>query len=123
MTFLKVAAVGAFVLITTVASSAQQKFPLRSGEWEFSTPNLMNNGAPMVMPFCLNDELWTKALNKNPSCTFQNFNLTSSGGSYNLECPMKSMQMKGRVTLIFDGMTHMTSKGSFDMTANGQTTH
>jgi hypothetical protein len=73
MTFLKIAAVGAFALMTTAASSAQQKFPLRSGEWESTTPDPMNNHAPpMVMPFCLNDELWTKALNKNPSCTFQN---------------------------------------------------
>jgi hypothetical protein len=25
--------------------------------------------------------------------------------------------------MTFDGMTHMTSKASFDMTANGQTNH
>ncbi len=123
MSFLKTAAVSAFVLIAAV-SSAQQKFPLRSGEWEFTSPNPMNNqDPPIVMPFCLNDELWTKALNKSPSCTFQNLNITSSGGSYNLDCPMKTMQMKGRVTLIFDGMTHMTSKATFDVTANGQTNH
>ena len=65
MTFSKWAAVGAITLMTTGFCSAQQKFPLRAGEWEMST-SAGPGQAPMVMPFCLNDELWVKALNKSP---------------------------------------------------------
>jgi Protein of unknown function (DUF3617) len=122
MTFSKWAAVGAIAIMATAVASAQQKFPLRSGEWESST-SVGPGQAPFVMPFCLNDELWTKALNKNPSCSIQNLTVSSGGGSYNLDCPMKSFQMKGTVTLTFDGMTHMVSKASFDTTSKGQTTH
>jgi hypothetical protein len=123
MTSLKLAIVAAFALIATNAALAQQKFPLRSGEWEASTPDPTGpNKPPIVMLYCLNDELWTKALN-NPSCQLQQLNITSSGGSYNLDCTMKSFQMKGSVKLSFDGMTHLISKGSFDTTSNGKTTH
>ena len=122
MTLLKLAALGAFALISTTAS-AQQKFPLRSGEWEATIPDPTGpNKAPIVMLYCLNDELWTKALS-NPSCQLQQFNLTSSGASYNLDCTMRSIQMKGSVKVSFDGMTHLISTGSFDTIANGKTTH
>jgi len=123
MTFSKWAAVGAIALIATAVSSAQQKFPLRPGEWESST-SVGPDQAPFVMPFCLNDELWIKALNKNPSCSIQSFNVTGSGASYNLDCPMKSFHMQGKVNLSFDGATHMVSKASLDTTtANGKTSH
>lgn len=122
MTFSKWAAVGAITLMTTGFCSAQQKFPLRAGEWEMST-SAGPGQAPMVMPFCLNDELWVKALNKSPYCSIQNFSVSGNGASYSLDCSMKSVQMRGKVSLSFDGTTHMASKGSIETTANGQTTH
>ena len=33
---------------------------------------------------------------------------------------MKSVQMRGKVSLSFDGTTHMASKGSIETTANGR---
>jgi len=124
MTFPKSALLGVVVLLAAPACSAQQKFPLRSGEWTATTPDPTGpNKTPYVMLFCLNDEMWTKALTQNPSCTISQFNITSGGGSYSLDCPAKSFQMKGSVKLTFDGMTHMISNGSFDSTVNGKTTH
>lgn len=112
-----------FVALTAV-SSAQSKFPLRSGEWTSTTPDPTRpGGQPMTMLFCMNDETWTKALNGNPSCSMQQFNLTSSGASYSVSCPGKAFQMTGSFKVAFDGMTHMTSSGSIDMTVNGKTSH
>ena len=123
MTFLKSAALAIIVLMATAVSSAQQKFPLHSGEWTATTPDPTPDKPPFVMLFCLNDELWTKALNANPSCQIQQLNITPMGGSYSLNCPMKAFQMTGKVKLTFDGMTHMTANASFDTTVNGKTTH
>jgi hypothetical protein len=124
MALLKTAALGAIIMMTTAVSSAQQHFPLRSGEWAATVPDPTGpNKAPFVILYCLNDELWTKALTQNPSCSISQFNVTSSGGSYFLSCPMKAFQMKGSVKLTFDGMTHMIANASLDMTTNGKTTH
>jgi Protein of unknown function (DUF3617) len=95
---------------------AQQKFPLRPGEWTLTTPGL----DPML--FCLNDEMWQKALTQNPVCTIQELKVTSGGITYSMNCPAKSFQMKGTVTMTFDGMEHMIGKALIDMTVNGKTT-
>lgn len=123
MTSLKWTALCLIALMATTASSAQQKFPLRSGEWEATTSSSLPNQAPMVLPYCLNDELWTKALTQNPSCSITQFSVSLTGTSYFMDCPMKSFQMKGKVVMTFDGMSHMTAKGSFDMTLKGKVTH
>jgi hypothetical protein len=123
MTFVKLAVLGVFALMATAVCSAQQKFPLRSGEWTSTTPDPTGTGTPFVMLFCLNDDLWVKAFVHNPSCSLKNLNITSSGGSYDMDCPGKAFQMKGTIKMTFDGMTHMTATASLDMTANGKTTH
>jgi hypothetical protein len=77
----------------------------------------------MVIPYCLNDELWTKALTQNPACSIQRLSVTSTGARYFIDCPMKGFQMKGPVDIKFDGTTHMVGKGSFDMVINGKASH
>ena len=123
MTFLKSAVLAVIVLMATAVSSAQQKFPLRSGEWTATTPNPMHSGGPpMTMLLCMNDEAWTKALS-NRTCSLQDLNITSSGGSYSMACGTGSFQMKGSFKLTFDGMTHFVSSGFIDSTMNGKTSH
>jgi hypothetical protein len=122
MTYLKLAALCLIAFMTAAACLAQQKFPLRSGEWTASIPDAAHpGGPPMTMLYCMNDETWTKALNHNPSCSISQLNLTSSGGSYSVSCAGNGMQMKGDFKMTFDGMTHMTTSGSMDITYNGQT--
>ncbi len=123
MTSFKWTALCLIALVATAISSAQQKFPLRAGEWETTTPSSIPNQSPTVLRYCLNDELWTKALTKMTSCSVTQLNVSLIGASYILDCPMKTVQMKGKVVMSFDGMSHMTAKGSFDMTVNGKVTH
>jgi len=111
------------VLIATSLCSAQQKFPLRPGEWETTLPAVNAQDTPLIVYYCLNDELWLKAFTQMPSCTIQNFNMTSKGATYTLDCDMKMYRMNGKVVMTFDGMEHMTASGSIDMTMNGKTTH
>jgi hypothetical protein len=123
MTFPKLASLALIVLAATGVSSAQQKFPLHSGEWTATTADPTHpGGQPLTMPYCLNDETWTKSF-VNPTCKIQNFSSTLSGATMSVDCEGKAIQMKGHVDLSFDGMTHMTAKGSMDSTANGKTTH
>jgi hypothetical protein len=121
MTLLKAAPLGGLILAATAIASAQQNFPLRSGEWESTTSSGIPNQSPVVLPYCLNDELWTKALTQNPTCAVQRLTVSLTGISYNVDCSSKAFQMKGRVDMSFDGMTHMVGKGSFEMTMNGKT--
>jgi hypothetical protein len=123
MTSLKWTALCLIALMATAVSSAQQKFPLRAGEWETSTSVAGSSDKPTELLYCLNDELWTKALTQNPSCSVTQLSVTLVGASYSMDCPMKAFQMKGKVAMSFDGMSHMTAKGSFDMTVNGKVTH
>jgi hypothetical protein len=67
--------------------------------------------------------MWTKGLSENPGCTVQNLSVTATGASYNVDCPLRTFQMKGTVDFFFDGMTHMAGKGSLDLNFNGKTTH
>jgi hypothetical protein len=123
MAFFKGTAVFLIALMAVAVCSAQ-KFPERSGEWTASMPDPMHaGGPPMTMLFCLNDELWTKALTQNPSCTISQVNITASGGSYALDCPMKAIQMKGIVKMTFAGTTHIVSNAALDSTINGKTSH
>jgi Protein of unknown function (DUF3617) len=123
MTFQRLTALGAILFMATAVSSAQQKFPMRSGEWKSSTPSTIANQPPTVLLYCLNDELWAKALTQNPSCSITQLDVSLIGASYNMNCSMKTFQMKGKVNMSFDGTTHMISKGSFDLTMNGKITH
>src|SRR5271157_3220747 len=121
MTFLKWAALGVIVLMALAVSPAQQKFPLMPGEWEATTPSASPSDKPLVLLYCLNDELWTKALTQNPACSIQQLKVSLTGASYYLDCQMKTFEMKGTVTLIFDGMRHMVANGSVDVILNGKT--
>jgi len=122
MTFPKFATVALFALLTTAAASAQQHFPLRSGEWTSTTSQTSQvTGKPITMLMCMNDETFTKALSGNPTCSLKNFILTPVGGSYSLACSGKNMQMTGDFKIVFDGMTHMTSSGSMTISFNGKT--
>jgi hypothetical protein len=123
MTFLKWAVPGGIVLMATAVSSAQQKFPLRSGEWVATTSVAGSNDKPTDLLYCLNDEMWTKALTQNPSCSITQLAVSLVGASYAMDCQMKVFQIKGKVNIVFDGMTHMIGKGSIDMTLNGKVPH
>ena len=124
MTFQKWSSIFLLALMAAAVASAQQKFPLRSGEWTLSTSDPMGAaGQSAGVLFCLNDELWTKALTQNPSCTISQLTLNAGGGSYLLDCPMKSLQMKGNVKLTFDGTTHMIGNAALEVTIKGKTTH
>jgi hypothetical protein len=118
MGIFKWTAVTMIALIAAASCSAQHKFPLRPGEWVMTSPD----AGSTTFLFCLNDEMWEKALTQNPVCTIQQFSVTASGASYYMNCPAKSFQMKGPVTLTFDGLQHMTGKAVLDMTVNGKTT-
>lgn len=122
MAILKWTAFAAIALMGAAAASAQQKFPLRSGEWAVTTSVAGSDDAPTPLLYCFNDEIWQKALTQDPLCSVQQFNLTSSGASYALSCSSKFFQMAGHVILTFDGMEHMTAKGKIDMTMSGKTT-
>jgi hypothetical protein len=123
MTLPKWVALGACACLATAVSSAQQSFPLRSGEWEARISSVGSKDAPMVLRLCLNDELWQKALAQNPSCSVQQLTFSSRGATYSMDCPMAAFQMKGKVDVSFDGKEHMTARSSMDMTFNGSDTH
>ncbi len=123
MTFPKLAAVGAIALMATAVSSAQQKFPMQSGEWAVTLTVAAPNGKPAVLLYCLNDETWDKALIHNPACSTQKLSITSSGASYVMDCQHGSVETKGSVSIAFDGKQHMVTKDSIDTITNGQTAH
>ena len=122
MTFLKYVTLGVMAVVAIQACSAQSKFPLRSGEWQAQMSVPGSSGSSMTMLYCLNDALWQKALTQDPLCSIQQLAITSSGGSYSMDCEMKSFQMKAKVDLVFDGLEHMTAKGQVDITMGGKTT-
>jgi len=95
----------------------QQKFPLRQGEWEISIPL---GGSPVVLQVCLNDELWTKALTQNPSCSIQDLTVTASAVTYSVDCPSPTVEMKGKVQMTFDGKEHMVAKSNVQISRGGQ---
>jgi hypothetical protein len=123
MTFLKCAAVCLIALMATTVLSAQQNFPLRSGEWDATVPNPEASKPPMHLLYCLNNETWDRALVHNPTCSIQQLSISLTGLSYSMDCPTKSFQLKGKVNVSFDGLTHMISKTSIDTIVNGKTTH
>jgi hypothetical protein len=109
------------VLLTGAVCTGQQGFPLKQGDWEGST-SMPGMTAPMVMHFCMTDAEWIRGLTQNPSCKINEFNVSSKGASYAMDCDMKSAKMKGTVELKFDGMEHMTGTASMTMTMNGKST-
>jgi len=121
MTYFKWAFLGLIVLMATAESSAQQamvppaqqKFPLTPGEWIVTAPGTAQGQPPVVLTYCMNDETWSKIIERNHSCTITNYAATSDGASYKMSCTMNNFQMKGKVSLVFDGMTHMVGQGSF----------
>jgi hypothetical protein len=99
---------------------AQQKFPLHAGEWEIST-SFTGSTKPIVLRVCLNDELWTKALTQTNTCSVQNLSVSAKGLSYEMDCPSKTFDMKGKVDLTFEGKDHMSGRAAVDTTMNGST--
>ncbi len=123
MNLFKWAALGVLSLTAFASASAQQKFPMRAGEWTATMADPTPNQPPVVLLYCLNDEMWTKALTQDPTCSVSQLSVTLAGASYNLSCPGKTFQMTGRVNMTFDGKTHIVAKASLDMTLSGKTTH
>ena len=122
--FFKFTFLGVIVLLATTVSSAQQKFPLTPGEWTLTGPNTAQGQPPVVLTYCLNDATWAKTLERNHSCNLTNYAATYTGITYNMSCSMNNFQMKGRVSIVFDGMTHMVGQGSFTMDSlKGGVTH
>jgi hypothetical protein len=116
----KVAAGAAIVAIACPCCAQQQKFPLTPGEWEVAT-TMVGGKEPIVLRVCLNDDLWTKALAPNPKCSIDDLNVTEKGVSYVADCPGSNYELKSTVEITFDGKSHMTAKGTTDLTSNGQT--
>ncbi len=75
----------------------------------------------MTLLFCFTDETWRKALTQNPICKVEQLSVTSTGMHYFVDCEGKTFQMKGPAEMIFDGMEHMTGKGTFTGVAGGKT--
>jgi hypothetical protein len=118
MTYFKWAFLGLIVLMATAISSAQQttaspvqqKFPLTPGEWIVTAPSTGQGQPPVVLSYCINDATWAKTIGRNHSCTITNYSTSSTGLSYNMSCTMNNFQMKGKVSMVFDGMTHMVGQ-------------
>ena len=108
----------AAALAIVAVSHAQEKFPLRSGEW---ARNLRLAGAPSgrQLLYCMNDQLWTKALTQSPNCTIQTLSSTPAGITLSVDCRNPARQIKGKVNLTYDGQEHMSEKSSFQVTTNG----
>ena len=124
ITSFKWAFLGVIVLLAATASSAQQKFPLTPGEWIVTGLGTAQGQPPVVLTYCMNDETWSKIIERNHSCTITNYAATSDGASYKMSCTMNNFQMKGKVSLVFDGMTHMVGQGSFTIDSfKGGVTH
>ena len=112
----------AFVPILFAAgafSQTEQKFPLHAGEWDVST-TFAGAKEPLTLHICLNDDLWTKALTQNPKCSIQGLTVTRKGVTYQMDCPMSTSELKGKVELAFDGKEHMSGKASIDTIADGK---
>ena len=121
--FLEWMILGAIVCMAADVSSAQQKFPMQSGEWTATLSVIAPNGKPSVLLYCLTDETWDRALIHNPSCTTENLTITSSGESFVVNCQNVAVESKATVSIAFDGRQHMVTKDSVDTTANGRTTN
>jgi hypothetical protein len=120
--FTRVWRVAAGVLVFLAAGVAQQGFPGRPGDWEY-TGKTDALPEPIVQHFCLTNETWAKALTQVPdSCKIQDLSVTSKGVHYTLECDMKTVQIKGPTDITFDGLEHMTAKSTVTTTAGGKTT-
>ncbi len=121
MRFLRFVSVSAIALAAVQTVSAQNKFPLRPGEWEAKMSVPGDQGPPVTTLFCLNDALWEKALTQNPICTIRQLSITAGGAHYTMDCETTAFQMKANVDLVFDGMEHMTANGKVDITMSGKT--
>jgi hypothetical protein len=109
----------AMFVITGVCNA--QGFPLKPGDWEL-TSKVPGTAEPFVTRFCLNNETWQKALTQDPACKVQNFSQNSKGATYVMDCSANTVQIKGSVEILFDGMEHMVAKASISMTTGGKTT-
>ena len=105
-------------------SQAQQKFPERAGEWEMkmNLPGPAESAQSMTTLFCLNDELWEKALKQNPSCKLQILSSTSKGTSYTFDCSSATYQITGKADLTYDGAEHIVGKATVQTTRSGKAT-
>ena len=66
---------------------------------------------------CLNDRTWLDT--SSGTCAIDRLSVTAEGARYSVACAAKNLRAKGAVELRFDGMEHMTGKGSLEMTMNG----
>jgi len=112
----------AAVLALAATGMAQQRFPGRPGDWEFTSKS-EGLPEPVVLRMCLTDETWSKALTQNnSSCKIQQVSATSTNLHWKLDCEMRSGgKGGGDVELTFDGPEHMTGKSAITMTVRGQT--
>jgi hypothetical protein len=111
----------ALILLPAAAGWAQQKFPLKHGEWTMTTPDPTDPSHPFVMNFCMNDEAWSRALSTKNTCTVANVNMTGSGLTYEVTCSSPRISMTGKGEWTFDGMEHIAAKSTMTMTMNGNT--
>src|SRR5271163_2015904 len=102
VTLLKCVALCTIACMAIAVSSAQQKFPMQSGEWSATLSAGATNGTPTVLLYCLTDETWDKALIHNPSCSTQNLSITSSGASFVVNCQHGTVASKATVSIAFD---------------------
>jgi Protein of unknown function (DUF3617) len=114
-------AVLSFAFFFAAAGSAQQKFPLKPGEWTMSTPDPTDPSHPVELNLCLTDATWASALSKSASCVVSNLKTTASGLSYSFACTGKQMQISGSGTWTYDGMEHIIAKATSTMTMGGKT--
>lgn len=114
-------AAGVLAFVAAGVGVAQQGFPERPGDWEY-TGKSDALPEPIVQHFCLTNETWAKALTQVPVCKIQDLAVTSKNIHYTLDCDLKTAQMKGRTDITFDGMEHMTGKSTMSTTAGGKTT-
>ena len=114
-------AAGVLVFLAAGAGVAQQGFPERPGDWEF-TSKTDALPEPMVDHFCLTNETWAKALTQVPDFCKIQVSVTSKSIHCTMDCDMKTFQMKGPTDIAFDGLEHMTGKTTVTVTTGGKTT-
>jgi hypothetical protein len=113
------AAAGALAL--AAAGLAQQRFPERPGDWEFTLKS-DSLPEPTVVRMCLTDETWAKALMQNPLCKISEVSVTSKIFHYKLDCVRRTGESHGDVEMTFDGPEHMIGRSTITTTVGGKTT-
>lgn len=117
---MKAARVAAYgCLLLGAIGSAQNKFPLRDGEWEATTQ--VPGSGNMNQLFCFNDESWMKAMSSRKGCAMQDLTVTSKGAHFVVDCGSKT-KMRIPIDITFDGREHMVAKAHLSMDIQGKMT-